>query len=112
MPQSVEINPYAISVEELKERLDRNDDLLILDVREPFEYDLCNIGGTLIPLGQLPARLNELDRETEIAVLCHHGSRSWRATLFLLQAGFTAVKNISGGIDAWSQYVDPSVKRY
>jgi sulfur-carrier protein adenylyltransferase/sulfurtransferase len=106
------VNPPAISVEELKVRLDRKDEFVILDVREPYEVALCNLGGTHIPLGQLPARLAELDRNREILVLCHHGSRSWRATLFLLESGFSNVKNITGGIDAWSEYVDPSVKRY
>jgi adenylyltransferase/sulfurtransferase len=102
----------VISVKELKARLDRNEDIIILDVRQRHEYNLTNIGGVLIPLGELPARFGELDRAREIAVLCHHGVRSMRATEFLLRCGFTNVKNIEGGIDAWSRLVDPSVKRY
>jgi rhodanese-related sulfurtransferase len=105
-------NPSEISVQELKSRLDRNDDITILDVRERFEHNLCNIGGVLIPLGELPARFGELDREREIAILCHHGVRSTRAAEFLVSCGFAKVKNITGGIDAWSRSVDPAVKRY
>lgn len=105
-------NPFTISVEELKNRLDRKEDLCILDVREQNEFEYCNIGGLLIPLGELPGRLQELDAEREIVVLCHHGNRSWHATQFLLRSGFSKVKNISGGIEAWALRVDPSVKRY
>lgn len=101
-----------ISVQELKARLDRGDKIFILDVREPVEYALCNIGGTLIPLGQLPGRIGELSRDAEIAVLCHHGIRSRRATDLLLQSGFSRAMNITGGIHAWSEKVDPSVAVY
>lgn len=102
----------AISVEELKQRLDRKEKILVLDVREPFEFQHANIGGTLIPLGQLEGRLDAIDKNQEIAVLCHHGIRSARAVEFMLRSGFRHVKNITGGIDAWSQRVDPGVRRY
>jgi adenylyltransferase/sulfurtransferase len=101
-----------ISVQELKTRLDRGDRIVILDVREPGEFALSNIGGTLIPLGQLPARVGELTKDAEIAVLCHHGIRSRRAADFLLRSGFPRVLNITGGIQAWSEHVDPSVPTY
>jgi adenylyltransferase/sulfurtransferase len=104
--------PNTITVEELKEKMDRGEDILVLDVREPFEYKHANVGGLLIPLGLLPSRLNELDKGREILVLCHHGNRSGRATQFLLQSGFKNVRNILGGIEAWSRRIDPSVPRY
>ena len=107
VPPSIEI-----SVEDLKNRLDRGDDIVILDVRELAEHRFSNIGGTLIPLGQLSGRLHELDPEREIAVLCHHGTRSRMASGFLIQSGFRRVWNITGGIEAWSLRVDPSVRRY
>lgn len=101
-----------ISVQELKTRLDRGDSIVILDVREPGEFALSNIGGILIPLGQLPARVGELRKDEEIAVLCHHGIRSRRAADFLLHSGFSRALNITGGIQAWSEKVDPSVPTY
>jgi rhodanese-related sulfurtransferase len=102
----------AISVEELKQRLDRKENVLILDVREPSEVRFANIGGLFIPLRELPGRLGEIDKDREIAVLCHHGNRSARAVQFLLQSGFPRVKNVAGGIDAWSERVDANVRRY
>src|SRR5947209_15826344 len=101
-----------ISVEELKRRLDAKDDLFILDVREPHEYQICNIGGYLIPLNDLPNRVNELDSSREIAVHCKMGGRSAKAVAFLQQAGFKKVVNVAGGITAWSDRVDPSVPKY
>jgi rhodanese-related sulfurtransferase len=102
----------SISVEELSGRIARGEKPFILDVREPEEFAYCNIGGTLIPLGELPARAGELDREREILVLCHHGRRSMRATMFLRESGFPHARNITGGIEAWSLRVDRSVRRY
>jgi rhodanese-related sulfurtransferase len=102
----------AISVEELKQRLDQQEKILVLDVREPFEFQQANIGGLLIPLGELQDRLDAIDREQEIAVLCHHGNRSARAVQLMLRAGFRNVKNITGGIDSWAQRVDPGIRRY
>jgi adenylyltransferase/sulfurtransferase len=86
---------------------------LLLDVREPFEFEMARIeGANLIPLGQLPARQHELDREQEIFVICHSGVRSERAAEFLRSAGFAKVSNVAGGIDAWSEEIDPNVPRY
>ena len=110
--QMVHEGVEEISVRELKERLDRGDDILLLDVREPVEYEIANLGARLIPLTELPARVNELDTAREIVVHCHHGPRSARAVEFLKDMGFARVKNLTGGIDAWSVEIDPSMPRY
>ena len=101
-----------ITPRELKARLDRGDNLFILDVREPHEYQICNIGGYLIPLGDLSKRVNELDSSREIVAHCRSGKRSAEASEFLRQAGFRKVLNLKGGILAWSDEVDPSVPKY
>jgi adenylyltransferase/sulfurtransferase len=108
----VENGVPAISVEELKQRLDRGDDLFILDVREPHEYQICNLNGHLIPLGDLPRRVNELDSSKEIIAHCRSGARSAKAVEFLRQAGFQKVKNLTGGVLAWADKVDPSMPKY
>lgn len=94
-----------VTVSELLELQEQKQDLLVLDVREPSEYDVDNMGGTLIPLGQLPARLDELDREQLIIVHCKSGGRSSRAVAFLMGEGFKNVKNLKGGITAWREVV-------
>ena len=101
-----------IAPRELKSRLDRGDDLFILDVREPHEYQICNLGGQLIPLGELSRRVNELDSSREIVAHCRSGKRSAEAVEFLRSAGFRKVLNLKGGILAWSDEVDPSVPKY
>ncbi len=101
-----------ISVEELKQRLDAKDDLFILDVREPHEYKICNLNGHLIPLNDLPKRMSELDSDKEIVVHCRSGARSAKAVAFLQTAGFTKVKNLAGGVLAWSDRIDPKMPRY
>jgi molybdopterin/thiamine biosynthesis adenylyltransferase/rhodanese-related sulfurtransferase len=103
---------WEITPEELKAKLDRKDDVFILDVREPHEVEISNIGGYLIPLGELPNRVNELDSSKEIVAYCHTGRRSQRAVDFLREAGFKKIKNLVGGIEAWSTRIDPSVPRY
>jgi len=107
-----EVTTSEMQVEELKQRLDRGDDLFILDVREPHEYQICNIGGHLIPLGDLPKRVNELDTSKEIVAHCRSGVRSAKAVNFLRQAGFKKVHNLAGGILAWADRVDPSMPKY
>ena len=97
---------------EVKSRLDRKDDLFILDVREPHEYQICNINGHLIPLGELPRRVHELDSSREIVVHCRSGKRSAEAAEFLQKAGFRKIWNLKGGILAWSDEVDPSIPKY
>jgi adenylyltransferase/sulfurtransferase len=101
-----------ITPRELKTRLDRGDDLFILDVREPHEYQICNINGKLIPLGDLPKRVSELDSSREIVAHCRSGKRSADAVEFLQKAGFKKIWNLKGGILAWSDEVDPSMPKY
>ncbi len=101
-----------ISVEDLKRRLDAKEDLFILDVREPHEYQICNLNGYLIPLNDLPKRVNELDPSKEMVVHCRSGVRSGKAVEFLRQAGFTKATNLAGGVLAWSDRVDPKMPKY
>jgi adenylyltransferase/sulfurtransferase len=103
---------FEITVEELKARLDRGEDIFLLDVREPHEYQIVNMNGYLIPLHDLPKRVNELDSAREIVVHCHRGTRSARAVELLRQLGFRKVKNLAGGIDAWAERVNPELPRY
>lgn len=103
----------TITPRELKDRADKGDTPFLLDVREPWEYALAKLDGShLIPLGTLPQFLEKLDRNTEIVAYCHHGMRSADAAGFFIQQGYTNVKNLVGGIDAWSVQVDPTVLRY
>lgn len=101
-----------MSVGELKVALDEGTDLFLLDVREKHEHAVANLNGYLIPLGTLPTRIGELDPSKRIVVYCHHGIRSMYAVRFLNEAGFTNVLNLTGGIDAWSREIDPTVRRY
>jgi len=101
-----------ITPRELKARLDQGDDLYILDVREPHEYQICNLKGHLLPLGELPRRVHELDSSREIVAHCRSGKRSAEAVDFLRKAGFRKIHNLKGGILAWSDEVDPSVPKY
>lgn len=101
-----------MSVQELKQHIDAGDNLFVLDVREPYEYQIANIGATLIPMNQVPSRLNEIDRDREIVVHCHVGGRSQRVAEFLKQNGYQNVSNLAGGIQAWSELIDPSVPKY
>jgi adenylyltransferase/sulfurtransferase len=102
-----------ITVEQLKARLDRGEAINILDVREPNEFQICRIeGATLIPLGQLGSRLNELDPSKELIVHCKMGGRSARAVAFMRQHGFDKAYNLAGGILAWIDRVDPSQSKY
>jgi sulfur-carrier protein adenylyltransferase/sulfurtransferase len=105
-------NVPEIAPRELKARLDRGDDIFILDVREPHEYQICNLHGTLIPLGDLSKRVNELDSSREIVAHCRSGKRSAEAVEFLQRAGFRKILNLKGGILAWSDEVDPTVPKY
>lgn len=101
------------SCEDIKNRLDNGEDLLLLDVREPSERQYCAIdGSTHIPMGEIPARMGELDPDKEIVVYCHHGMRSFQVAAFLMGRGYDKVINLAGGIDAWSLTIDPDVPRY
>ncbi len=101
-----------MTVKELKRRKDAGEDLFILDVREPFEYQIAQIGGKLIPLNDVPQRLNEIPREREIIVQCKSGGRSQRVAELLKQQGYPSVVNLAGGILAWSDEIDPAVPKY
>jgi len=97
----------------VKELSDSGEDFQLIDVREPHEYQICNIPhARLIPLGELPKRLREIDRSRPIVLYCKTGSRSAKAADLLRQSGFTGVLNMTGGILAWSSKVDPSVPKY
>lgn len=108
-----EMDVPTINAVELKKMFDRKEDVVLIDVREPFEYDICHIDqARLIPLGELPARLSELDSADEIVLHCKGGSRSAKALRILQEAGFKKVVNLEGGITAWSDQVDPMVPKY
>ncbi len=103
-----------VSVEELqRERGEKGCELVVIDVREPHEWEIATIEGSrLIPLGQLPDRLNELDGHAEIVTVCHHGARSMKALEILRGAGFGKVRSLAGGIDAWAERVEQGMARY
>jgi len=101
-----------MSVSELKHKLDAGEDIFVLDVREPYEYQIAQIGGHLIPLGELPSRMSELDTAKEIVIHCKSGGRSQRAAEFLAQNGFKKLHNLAGGITAWANEIDPDVAKY
>jgi adenylyltransferase/sulfurtransferase len=101
-----------ITVKELKARRDTGEDFFLLDVREPYEYQIAQIGGTLIPQGEVPNRLAEIPRDREIVVQCRSGARSQRIAELLQQSGYQNVVNLAGGILAWSDEIDPSVQKY
>ena len=102
-----------ITAEELRDEWQRNPELVVIDVREPHEHEIAHIdGAVLMPLGELPDRLGELDGHREIVTHCHHGARSLKALEILKAAGFSKVRSLRGGIDAWAVNVDPSLPRY
>lgn len=106
------VNMKEVSVNDLHQLREKHEDFILLDVREPFEFDACNLGGTLIPLGQLPTRLSELNKDKKIIVHCKLGGRSQRAVEYLMEQGFTDVSNLTGGIFAWIDKIDPTLKKY
>jgi rhodanese-related sulfurtransferase len=102
-----------ISAPELKERRDRGDKPLVIDVREDWELQLACIPDVLhVPMNQVPARISDWSRDAETIVMCHAGGRSLRVAHFLANQGFTNVANLTGGISAWSELVDATVPRY
>ena len=104
---------YSITPEELKEKLERGERVILLDVREPVEYEICRLeGSVLVPLGKLPEYVNRLSQTEEIVAYCHTGARSAMAVKLLRDLGFRRVKNLVGGIDAWAAKIDPSMPRY
>jgi rhodanese-related sulfurtransferase len=107
------MDDLQISAKEVSERLARGDKLLLVDVREQWEYDLCRLpGAKLIPLGALPANLNTLVDADDVICYCHHGMRSLDAAVWLRQQGVEGAKSMAGGIERWSTEIDPNVPRY
>ena len=108
MPELEEISPT-----ELKQRLDRGERLVILDVREPGEVVMAPFPGSVhIPMGEISAQLAALDPEAETVVVCHHGIRSAQVAMYLAHTGFRRVLNLAGGTEAWALNVDPTMRRY
>jgi adenylyltransferase/sulfurtransferase len=103
-----------ISVEELKRKLDAKENIFVLDVREPHEYPIANLGAPLIPVGTIESRIAEIaaHKNDEVIVHCRSGARSQKAALALKAAGFTNVHNLTGGILAWADKIDPSMPKY
>lgn len=110
--RTYDMKELEISVEDLKKKLDGGEKVVLVDVREQSEYNFANLGGKLIPLGELQRRHGEIDKNADLVVYCHRGSRSQRAVEFLYEQGFSHVKNLVGGIDAWSVKIDKKVPRY
>ena len=106
--------PLEISVEETKRLLaEKPGDVVLIDVREPHERELCVIAGAeAIPMRQIPEHVGVLPKDKHLLIHCHHGGRSLRVTQFLRANGYDAVSNVAGGIDAWSLEIDPAVARY
>ena len=103
----------TVTATELKRKLDAKEDFLLVDVRERYEYDITHLPETkLIPLGELPSRMSELDSAQEVILLCKNGRRSGQAVRTLQEAGFSKLANVAGGIEAWADLVDPSVPKY
>jgi rhodanese-related sulfurtransferase len=104
---------YEITPQELQQRQQRNEDLTIVDVREPWERQTASIAQSRhIPMADVPARMQELDPDQHIVVYCHHGVRSLSVTDWLRKQGYENVQSLAGGIDRWSQEIDPKVPRY
>jgi len=104
---------WTVRVRDLKTEIERGDDICLIDVRRPDEHALCALPGSLLmPLHELPHRLRDLDPRRNTVVYCHVGIRSAEATRMLQNCGFTRVRNLVGGIDAWSLEIDPRLPRY
>jgi adenylyltransferase/sulfurtransferase len=98
---------------ELKEKIDRGENVLLVDVREPWKYEQCRIAGAkLIPMGAIPANLQALDSGEEVICYCHHGMRSLDVAAWLRGQGVEKAKSLNGGIERWSAEIDPTVPRY
>jgi rhodanese-related sulfurtransferase len=105
---SMEITPA-----EMRERLDRGENFLLVDVREPWEYELCRIeGAKLLPMGSIPQNLQALDVDEDVVCYCHHGMRSMDVAVWLRGQGVQRAKSLAGGIERWSLEIDPRVPRY
>lgn len=102
-----------LSPKQLHERLQQTDKPLLLDVREPWEFEICHIADSLlIPMGQIPTSFEKLEPERETVLICHHGVRSMQVAIFLQSRGFKHLWNLQGGIDAWAHDIDPDMASY
>jgi len=103
-----------LTVRELKEKLDKGtNDFVLIDVREPWELNVCSIPGAVsIPMRAIPARYPELSKDAELVLMCHHGVRSQQVAYFLERQGFTKLNNLAGGIAAWARDIDPKMPTY
>ena len=107
------MNELEITPAEAKRLLAKGEGVLLVDVREPWEYELCRIeGAKLIPMGSIPANLQALDTDDEVICYCHHGMRSMDVAVWLRGQGVERARSLAGGIDRWSAEIDPSVPRY
>ncbi|HTQ97179.1 MAG TPA: rhodanese-like domain-containing protein [Candidatus Acidoferrum sp.] len=107
------MNDLEVTPSEVKQRLDKGEKLLLIDVREPHEHAICNIAGAvLIPMGTIPANLQKLDVDEDVICFCHHGMRSLDVANWLRSRGVGTAKSMAGGIDRWSAEIDPKVPRY
>jgi rhodanese-related sulfurtransferase len=107
------MNDLEITPRKVKERLDRGEKLMLVDVREPHEHAICHIeGSVLIPMGTVPANLQKLDVDEDVICFCHHGMRSLDVANWLRSRGVASAKSMAGGIDRWSLEIDPKVPRY
>jgi rhodanese-related sulfurtransferase len=104
----------SVEPEQLREMLDAGDDVpFLLDVRDPWEFEMCRIPGSCnVPMGEVVARIDELDRDRATVVVCHHGMRSAQVAGYLESLGFQAIMNLEGGIDAWARNVDNEMPQY
>jgi rhodanese-related sulfurtransferase len=110
---SININTMKeISVQELKEKIDKGEDFQLIDVREDFEYQVSNLGGELIPLGGILIETDKIARDKEVVIMCRSGKRSAAAVMQLEAQGFTNLYNLYGGILAWQEDIDPSIDVY
>lgn len=101
-----------ISVQELKEKIDKGEDFQLIDVREDFEYETSNLGGELIPLGGILIETDKIAKDKDVVIMCRSGKRSAMAIMQLEQQGFTNLYNLYGGILAWAEDIDPSLDVY
>jgi rhodanese-related sulfurtransferase len=107
------MNDLEITPAETKQRLDRGEKMLLVDVREPWEFEMCRIeGAKLIPMGTIPANLQMLDTDEEVVCYCHHGVRSLDVAVWLRGQGVERARSLAGGIERWSLEIDPQVPRY
>lgn len=113
MSAAAETAPLQIDVAELSRIIKQNQDLALIDVREPWEVQICAIAGSInVPLSTLPQNLHRLPVQGPLVVLCHHGGRSMQAVAWLRQNGFGHATNLIGGIDAWARQIDPAMATY